>query len=88
MLAPRIEELGDYMNTYTICAPDEQGRISGQIGHFKFSATMDGGKLERLAVYDGESLIAQYGTKWDICPSTQDEKQAVNNLLEFLGGRE
>lgn len=74
------------MNIYTTCAPDEQGSIAGQIGHFKFSATMDGGKLERLAVYDGESMVAHFGPKWDIYPSTQDEKQAINNLLEFLGG--
>lgn len=78
------------MDIYTTtCVPDDQGRISGQIDHFKFSATMDGGKLEQLAVYDGESMIAHFGPEWDACPSTQEGKQAINNLLKFLevGGR-
>lgn len=73
------------MDIYTVTsAPDRQGRIAGQIGPFKFAVTLDGGKLEQLALYDGGRLVAHLGGQGDVCPKTPLQGKALEELLEFL----
>ena len=69
--------------------------IAGSCGPFKFSAKVygspskygvDGGKVSKLSIHDEEGFrpIVHYDRGWDVKPQTQDQWDALRDILEAL----
>ena len=67
--------------------------VRGNVGIYSFSAKLfndgskhgiDGGRVSKLAIYDGSVCFCNYDRGWDVIPSKEDEIyfDAVMELLE------